>query len=178
VTTVRSIDALCDVLASGASEHDGEALDALAHHLQCAALLAESAPDDLELQVAGLVHDIASTVWPGRPATHARAGAQLVRPLLGARVAWLVGQHDQAKRYLVTTEPKYRDRLSETSVITLEAQGGLLEPGERAALEAAPDLDAALTLRRADDDAKVPGKAVPGLDTWRATLELVAATPG
>src|SRR6266545_6418790 len=93
-----SIDALFDVLASGAAEHDGEELDALAHHLQCAALLAERAPDDAELQVAGLVHDVASTVWPGRPDTHARAGAALVQPLLGERVAWLVGHHDQAKR--------------------------------------------------------------------------------
>jgi predicted HD phosphohydrolase len=176
VTTLRNIDGLCDVLASGAAGNDGEALDALAHHLQCAALLAERAPDDLELQVAGLVHDVASTVWPGRPATHARAGAALVEPLLGPRVAWLVGRHDQAKRYLVTTEPEYRDRLSETSVVTLEAQGGLLDAGELAALETAPDLDAALTLRRADDDAKVPGKAVPGLDTWRAALERVAVT--
>jgi predicted HD phosphohydrolase len=174
MTALRSIDALCDVLTSGASENDGETLDALAHHLQCAALLAERAPEDLELQVAGLVHDVASTVWPGRPATHARAGAALVQPLLGERVAWLVGRHDQAKRYLVTTEPEYRAHLSETSVITLEAQGGLLDPGERVALEAAPDLDAMLTLRRADDDAKVPGKTVPGLDTWRTALEKVA----
>jgi predicted HD phosphohydrolase len=178
-SALPDVDALVRVLAAGATEHDGEELDALAHHLQCAALLAERAPDDLELQVAGLVHDVASTVWPGRPATHARAGAALVEPLLGSRVAGLVGRHDQAKRYLVTTEPEYRDRLSATSIVTLEAQGGLLDPDERAALEAAPDLDAVLTLRRADDDAKVPGKVVPGLDTWRGALERVAANaPG
>lgn len=171
---LHDVAALLGVLASGAAEDDGEQVDALAHHLQCAALLAERAPDDLELQVAGLVHDVASTVWPGRPATHARAGAALVQPLLGERVAWLVGHHDQAKRYLVTTDPGYRDRLSETSVITLEAQGGLLDRDEQVALEGAPELDAVLTLRRADDDAKVPGRAVPGLDSWRGALEAVA----
>jgi predicted HD phosphohydrolase len=170
-----NVDAVVAVLTAGAREDDGEAVDALAHHLQCAALLRERAPDDVELQVAGLVHDVASTVWPGRPATHARAGAALVEPLLGARVAWLVGHHDQAKRYLVTTEPDYRARLSPTSVVTLEAQGGLLADDERAALAAEPDLDAALALRRADDDAKVPGRVVPGLDTWRATLEETVA---
>jgi len=175
-SAVPDIDALVGVLASGTAEDDGERLDALAHHLQCAALLAERAPDDLELQVAGLVHDVASTVWPGRPATHARAGAALVEPLLGGRVAWLVGQHDQAKRYLVTTDPEYRARLSEASVITLEAQGGLLDPDEQAALGAAPDFAAVLMLRRADDDAKVPGKSVPGLDTWRGPLDEVAVT--
>jgi predicted HD phosphohydrolase len=171
---LRDLDELVGVLEAGAAENDGEELDALAHHLQCAALLAERTPDDLELQVAGLVHDVASTVWPGRPATHARTGAALVEPLLGARVGWLVAHHDQAKRYLVTTEPSYRDRLSDNSVITLEAQGGLLDDDERRALEAAPDLDALLMLRRADDDAKVAGKQVPGLDTWHPTLARVA----
>jgi predicted HD phosphohydrolase len=172
--TLPDIDALLDLLAAGADEEDGEVLDALAHHLQCAALVAERSPDDLELQVAGLVHDVASTVWPRRPATHARAGAALVEPLLGARVAWLVGRHDQAKRYLVTTEPAYRERLSPTSVVTLEAQGGLLDDTERAALDAEPHLHALLVLRRADDDAKVPGRRVPGLDRWRPVLERVA----
>jgi predicted HD phosphohydrolase len=175
-TPLRDVESLVEVLAAGAREDDGEELDALAHHLQCAAVLAERAPGDVELQVAGLVHDVASTVWPARPATHARAGAALVEPLLGSRVAWLVGHHDEAKRYLVTTEPDYRARLSPTSVVTLEAQGGLLGDDERAALEAAPELDALLTLRRADDDAKVPGRSVPGLDTWRGALDSVAQT--
>ena len=173
-TPLRDVDSLVEVLAAGTHEDDGEELDALAHHLQCAAVLAERAPRDVELQVAGLVHDVASTVWPGRPATHARAGAALVEPLLGSRVAWLVGHHDEAKRYLVTTEPDYRDRLSATSVATLEAQGGLLGDDERAGLEAAPELDALLTLRRADDDAKVPGRRVPGLDSWRGVLDALA----
>jgi predicted HD phosphohydrolase len=172
----HDVDSLVEVLAAGAREDDGEDVDGLAHHLQCAAVLAERARDDAELQVAGLVHDIASTVWPGRPATHARAGAALVEPLLGPRVAWLVGHHDEAKRYLVTTEPGYRERLSPTSVVTLEAQGGLLLDDERAALEAAPDLDALLTLRRADDDAKILGRRVPGLETWRDALDSLAQT--
>ena len=168
---LRDVDSLVEVLAAGAREDDGEEVDALAHHLQCAAVLADRVRDDAELQIAGLVHDIASTVWPGRPATHARAGAALVEPLLGPRVAWLVGHHDEAKRYLVTTEPDYRERLSATSVVTLAAQGGMLADDERAAIEAAPDLDALLTLRRADDDAKVAGRQVPGLETWRGTLD-------
>jgi predicted HD phosphohydrolase len=172
---LHGVDALLDVVAAGVNEHDDEALDALAHHLQCAALLAERAPADPELQVAGLVHDVASTLWPGRPATHARVGGDLVEPLLGRRVAWLVANHDHAKRYLVTTDPAYRDHLSPTSIVTLEAQGGVLDERERAALDAAPDLDAVLVLRRADDDAKVPGRVVPGLERWRPVVEQVVA---
>jgi predicted HD phosphohydrolase len=171
---LRDVESLVEVLAAGAREDDGEDVDALAHHLQCAAVLADRVPGDAELHIAGLVHDIASTLWPGRPATHARAGAALVEPLLGPRVAWLVGHHDEAKRYLVTTEPDYRERLSSISVVTLEAQGGLLTDDECAALEAAPDLGSLLTLRRADDDAKVAGRLVAGLETWRGMLDEIA----
>jgi hypothetical protein len=38
------------------------------------------------------------------------------------------------------------------------------------ALTGAPDLDALLELRRADDDAKVRGRVVPGLDAWEPLL--------
>jgi predicted HD phosphohydrolase len=172
------VDALVGVLADGRRERDGEELDGLAHHLQCAELLARRAPDDVELQVAGLVHDVASTIWPGQPATHARAGAELVVELLGPRVAWLVGHHDAAKRYLVSVDPGYRSCLSEYSLITLDEQGGVLDDAERRSMEAEADLDALLTLRRADDAAKVRGRSVPGLDRWVPLLDEVAARRG
>ncbi len=54
--------------------------------------------------------------------------------------------------------------------MTLEAQGGLMDETEVAALAAAPDLEALLELRRADDDAKVVGRTVPTLETWRPLL--------
>ena len=45
---------------------------------------------------------------------------------------------------------------------------------EVAAFATIADLDAVLALRRADDDAKVPGRDVPDLAGWRAALERVA----
>ena len=84
-----------------------------------------------------------------------------MRPLLGDRVAALVGGHDQAKRYLVTTDASYRDCLSPRSIATLRGQGGLLDPTERVAFEQRPEFDALLALRRADDAAKDRGRAVP-----------------
>lgn len=172
-TSIADVDALFTVLASGARHTDAEDVDLLAHGLQCAAILAHTASDDPALQVAGLVHDVGTVLWPGRPRTHARAGAAAVARLLGERVAWLVGQHDQAKRYLVTVDPEYRARLSPVSVFTLEAQGGLLDDDERTRLEAEPWLDDVLTLRRADDEAKVPGRLVPDLSHWRPVVEVV-----
>jgi predicted HD phosphohydrolase len=173
--SIADVDALFAALESGVREADAEDVDLLAHGLQCAAILGETAPDNPALQVAGLVHDVGTILWPGRPRTHARAGAAAVAPLLGERVAWLVGHHDQAKRYLVTVDPAYQSRLSEGSVITLDAQGGLLDDDELARLETEPWLEDLLTLRRADDAAKVPGRRVPVLSKWRPLVEAVAS---
>ena len=172
---IASVDGLLDLLDGARHRTDGEPVDLLAHALQCAATLERHAPDDLELQVAGLVHDLGTVIEPDRPATHARTGAHAVRPLLGARVADLVAGHDQAKRYLVTVDARYREHLTARSVATLRSQGGLLDPEERAAFAAGPHADALLSLRRADDGAKEPGEIVPGLEHWTLTLYAVAA---
>ena len=174
--TIDDVDALFAVLESGAGETDKEDVDLLSHGLQCAALLADAAFDDPALQVAGLVHDVGTVLWPDRPRTHARAGAAAVTGLLGERVGWLVGHHDEAKRYLVTVDPGYTAQLSAGSVRTLEVQGGRLDDAERARLEAEPWLHDVLTLRRADDAAKVPGRDVPPLPHWRPVVETVAAS--
>jgi predicted HD phosphohydrolase len=172
--SIGDVDTLLATLEAGAGATDAEDVDLLAHGLQCAAILSAVAPDDQELQVAGLVHDVGTVLWPDRPRTHARAGAAAVADLLGERTAWLVAHHDEAKRYLVTVEPDYKARLSLGSVRTLEVQGGCLDDAERARLEAAPGLADLLTLRRADDDAKVPGRAVPDLAHWRPVVEAVS----
>lgn len=163
-------DELVTLLAAGEQHADEERVDLLAHSLQCAALLAARFPEDRELQLAGLVHDVGTVLQPGDPEGHASTGAAAVAPLLGRRVAWLVSWHADAKRYLVTTDATYRDRLSARSLVTLEVQGGLMSETAVAALAVAPDLDALLALRRADDDAKVPDRVVPGLDAWRPLL--------
>ena len=178
-TTARrlaGVAGLLELLDAGRLEHDGEAVDLLDHGLQCAAHLERVAPDDLELQIAGLVHDVGTVLEPGRAATHAATGADAIRPLLGARVATLVEGHELAKRYLVTVDARYRDRLSPRSRQTLRDQGGLMDPEERAAFLTRPDADALVVLRRADDAAKDSTARVPGLDHWTLALYAVAAT--
>lgn len=173
---LASIDGLLELLDAGRQASDGEPVDLLAHGLQCAAVLEQTAPGDLELQVAGLVHDLGAVLEPNQPATHARTGARAVHDLLGGRVAALVAGHDLAKRYLVTVDARYRACLSPRSVATLRSQGGLLDPEERTAFTDRPDADALVALRRADDGAKTPGAAVPGIDHWTLVLYTVAAT--
>jgi predicted HD phosphohydrolase len=154
---------------------DGDPLPVLDHGLQCAALLAQQFPDDEELQVAGLVHDVGHRLSPGAAAAHGVIAAHALRDLLGERVAALVELHVPAKRYLVTVDPNYRGALSTGSTISLGRQGGELSADERAGLEANPHLADALTLRRCDERAKDPTAAVDGLDRWRPVIERVAA---
>jgi len=154
---------------------DGDPLPVLDHGLQCAALLADQFPEDVELQVAGLVHDVGHRLSPGASAAHGVIAADAVRGLLGERVAALVELHVPAKRYLVTVDPSYRDGLSDGSAISLARQGGRLSNDERVALEANPHLADALSLRRCDERAKDPTTKVDGLDRWRPSVERVAA---
>jgi predicted HD phosphohydrolase len=177
VSRIASVDDLIAVLERGTTLDDGEGVDLLAHSLQCAANLEVDAPDDAELQVAGLLHDVGTILAPGHPKTHARTGAAAVRDLFGTRVAELVLRHDVAKRYLVTTDPDYRRKLSPQSIATLAVQGGELDTDELRDFDALPVRDACVTLRRADDAAKVSGRVVPGLDHWQPVLERVRA-PG
>jgi predicted HD phosphohydrolase len=175
-----SVDELFGALDASRSADDEGGLSILEHCLQCAALLAAARPDDVELQVAGLVHDLG---WLERTpggwtlrfdAAHDGEGRGLVEGLLGPRVGRLVGGHVAAKRFLLATDPTYRALLSARSETTLEFQGGVMAPDEVEEFAARPESDDLVTLRRADDAAKVRGKVVPGLDSWRAVVEQIA----
>lgn len=149
-------------------------LSILHHGLQCAAHLRDSDPDDPELQVAGLLHDVGHVLMPGCEDIHGTVGAAFVRPVFGDRVAVLVESHVPAKRFLVTVDQSYRARLSEGSTRTLVAQGEAMTADELARFRSSPSFDAAVGLRRADEAAKDPRAEVPGLDDWLPTLETVA----
>ena len=150
---------------------DGDPLPILDHSLQCAALLATEFPDDHELQVAGLVHDIGHRITPGESARHGVIAAEAVRGLLGDRIAALVELHVPAKRYLVTVDPAYRETLSDGSTISLARQGGAMSQSERTEFERSPYANDALVLRRCDEGAKVVGLDVDGLSRWRPIVE-------
>jgi predicted HD phosphohydrolase len=183
LATPVDLDELLDLLEEGVAYDDAEQVDLLSHSLQCAAALTSLAPNDLELHVAGLVHDIGHIVFArsegghtaeDEDAHHANVGAAIAAPLFGDRVAFLVRHHVDAKRYLVSHDPTYADVLSPRSMQSLAAQGGALTANEFAVLDRSHDLDALVTLRRADDAAKVPGAAVPGLLSWLPVLRTVA----
>ena len=174
ITHFATIDALEAFLGATAGvQSEAPGLQELDHSLQCAAELEVLAPDDLELQIAGLVHDVGHGL--GHISVHAEVGAEAVRGLLGDRVAGLIALHVDAKRYLVATDETYVAKLSPVSVATLRLQGGGMDAAEIATFEANPLAHGAVLLRRADEAAKVPGRAVPGLDHWLPALRKVAA---
>ena len=176
-----SVDELFSALHAARDADDEGGLSILDHGLQCAELIRAARPDDVALQVAGLVHDLgwlerAAGRLDAAPRRRARRRRQPTRATRARpRVAFLVGGHVAAKRYLLATDAAYRALLSARSETTLAFQGGVMEPDETEAFEAIPEWEDLVALRRADDAAKVRGKAVPGLDDWAAAVEKVAA---
>lgn len=154
----RDLEDLVTALAAGGASPAGretsERCTQLEHALQCASLLRHAFPEDEELQVAGLLHDIGHVLHPGAPELHGRIGATWIAGLLGDRIASLVELHVDAKRYLISTDPAYRDRLSATSAHTLLAQGDVMTPSEIDTFLGNPHHRDAIVLRRADEGAK------------------------
>src|SRR5262249_61640332 len=110
-----------------------------------------------EVVLAALLHDIGHLVArtpDGPDGHHGHEGAELLRPWVPARVAWLVEHHVVAKRYLCTVNPSYAERLSPASVRSLAAQGAGLDLEQRLALETRPWFADAVPSRRWDGEAK------------------------
>lgn len=158
----------------------GEAVDQLQHALQCAAL-ARAEGHGPEVVVAALLHDVGRSPVALRDlrtagvtgSEHGYLAGVWLRPLVGERVAWLAEQHVPAKRYLVATNPEYRETLSDTSKRTLERQGGPMSVEEVAAFERHPGWRDAVELRRWDDLGKDPDAKVPPLEAYEEDLRAV-----
>ena len=160
-----------DLTAAG--ENGGYSL--LEHLLQCAHVLAACRPDDDELAVAGLVHDLGHVLGDGGEDRHGEVAADFLRPLLGDRVADLVALHVPAKRYLMAVADGYGELLSPASAASLSDQGSAMSVDEQRSFETHPRAADAVLLRKADDLAKQAGRPVPGLDRWWPLLEDLVA---
>jgi predicted HD phosphohydrolase len=176
-----SVDEIVAVVAAGEARplSPDQTVTQLDHALQTGAILRRDHPDDIELAVAGLVHDIGQLLPEARDETHAVEGAAAVRAALGERVAGIVALHVEAKRYLVATDGHYEERLAGDSVVSLGRQGGAFTSGEASAFLLRPWASDAVTLRRADDRGKVVrGLGVHALDQWVLLLREVSEKSG
>jgi gamma-butyrobetaine dioxygenase len=162
------------------ARHSGERISQLHHALQCAGLARAAGADD-DLVLTALLHDIGHLVRDRAPVSdgqeenadhhHGHEGADLARPFVPARVAWLIEHHVVAKRYLCTVEPGYAAGLSPASARSFVAQGGALPAWEVEQLEEQPWFADAVRVRRWDDLAKDPAAVVPPLADYVRLLE-------
>jgi len=87
---------------------------------------------------------------------HEKLGADFLRSQgFSEKIAQLVQNHVEAKRYLTFRYPEYYEKLSEASKRTLEFQGGRMTAEEAAAFEADPLYELHIKLRRWDEGAKL-----------------------
>jgi predicted HD phosphohydrolase len=105
-------------------------------------------------------------------------GAAYLGDLYSRAVTAPIALHVRAKRYLCAVDPSYHAGLSAGSQRSLVLQGGPMTADEVAAFERLNGADDAVRLRRWDDEGKVVGLAVPGLEAYRKHLDRAAARAG
>ena len=164
--------------AKGDAAYIGEPVSQTEHALQ-AAWSAEQAGANSALIAAAFLHDVGHLLHD-LPEDCAHHGIDDAHEVRGAR--WLerhfrpevtepVRLHVPAKRFLCSTDPEYMKQLSEASVLSLKLQGGPYTQEEVAKFRQNPFAEAAVTLRRYDEEAKIKDLVTPDLEHFRPYLE-------
>jgi [1-hydroxy-2-(trimethylamino)ethyl]phosphonate dioxygenase len=175
---MRTLDLLTDLFArAGSMSYFGEPVSQLEHALQTAHL-AERAGSSPALITAALLHDIGhllhglgeSIAEQQMDGLHEAVGAAWLERHFGPEVSVPVRLHVAAKRYLCAVEPAYAAALSPASQRSLQLQGGPLSPEEQRRFQENPHATAAISLRRWDDEAKLPGRQVAEWEHYRPIL--------
>jgi len=175
------VDRIAELFAGeGARSYLGEDVSIAVHMLQAGALAEASGAAD-SLVAAALLHDVGHFEAVSPRVTHAQqreaidfrhqdSGADWLARWFPADVTEPVRLHVLAKRYLCAVEPDYLAQLSPASVHTLALQGGPLTGVEVHRFASLPHAQAAVNVRRWDDQAKDPRLATPAFDHFRKLL--------
>lgn len=159
--TVEEIFALYEKF--GNADYIGEPVSQLEHMSQSAQLAISEGFDD-EVILAAFFHDIGhicvmnnfeNSMERYGVKSHEKIGADYLRTKgFPERVAKLVENHVQAKRYLTFKFPEYLNSLSEASMVTLGFQGGIMTEEEATAFEKDPLFETSIRMRKWDELAK------------------------
>lgn len=174
------VDTILDLFnMHGASAYLGEPVSQQEHALQAAYLATrDQAPD--ALIAAALLHDIGHLLTLDETAAergidqfHEEQASAWLAAHFDRDVTEPIRLHVMAKRYLCI-DPEYLRALSPASLHSLKLQGGPLSDVEKLRFEEHPYHKDAVRLRRWDDEAKVPGWAVPELIEYESLLRRLA----
>ncbi len=147
----------------GNEDYIGEPVSQIEHMSQSAQLALEGGYDD-EVVLAAFFHDIGHICVSRNKEndmggfgikSHEKIGADFLREKgFSEKIAQLVENHVQAKRYLTFKYPEYFQNLSEASKKTLGFQGGAMTGKEASAFEENPLFDLSIKMRQWDEQAK------------------------
>eukprot|EP00040_Diaphanoeca_grandis_P010724 m.54955 g.54955 ORF g.54955 m.54955 type:complete len:233 (-) comp21998_c0_seq2:175-873(-) len=185
----------CAVIAkvfadNGGNDYIGEPISIIEHSLQAASLARAKFPNDTELHIAALLHDVGHMLGTDEQSEtadmdgcgvmhHEELGAQFALKLgLSERVANLIRSHVAAKRYLCWKSPEYHAKLSDASKTTLKFQGGPMNDMEGEEWERSPDLKLYIAMRKWDEAAKVKNLKVARLESYFPVIEELVSSGG
>jgi phosphonate degradation associated HDIG domain protein len=148
----------------GQADYIGEPVSQIEHMSQ-SAQLAIDGDYEAEVVLAAFFHDIGHICVQANDEqsmagfgvkSHEKIGADFLRAKgFPERIAKLVENHVQAKRYLTYKFPSYFQNLSEASRMTLEYQGGVMNKQEAETFESDPLFELSILLRKWDEEAKI-----------------------
>ena len=159
----------------GNDDYIGEPVSQIEHMSQAAQLAIDEGFDD-EVVLAAFFHDIGhlcaaipeNSMGGYGVKSHGDIGAEyLLKKGFSKRVAQLVQNHVQAKRYLTYRQPSYYDSLSEASKKTLVYQGGKMTEEEAVRFEMDPLFEASIRMRKWDELAKEEHVSLISLEELR-----------
>src|SRR6478609_9433401 len=147
----------------GDEDYDGEPVSQTSHMIQCATLSMNKG-EDTELVLGAFLHDIGHLLKHEQQTeamgdygvvNHEGIGADYLRTKgFSERICAVVEKHVDAKRYLVSAQPGYREKLSEASLQTLIWQGGPMNEDEVASFKQHPYFNDIIKVRLWDEAAK------------------------
>jgi putative nucleotidyltransferase with HDIG domain len=165
----------------GAYDYIGERMTQTQHAEQCAAL-ANKHGCDIRVIIAALLHDIGHLIGIEQGLEemiglgiikHEKVGANYLRSLgMDEMVCILIENHVNVKRYLITKNPDYYNKLSNASKQTFDKyQGGKMSDDEVKDFELNPYFKEILLLRSFDDAGKVEDLEVAEFHTYMDMVE-------
>jgi len=162
----------------GPEAYLGESVS-MADHMEQSAACAVAEGASNAVVVASLLHDIGhfSGEFPldaleqGIDNYHQDSGAKILAQFYPADISEPVRLHVAAKRYLCAVDSEYFAKLSPASVNSLHLQGGKMSDAEIQQFEATAHHQAAIQLRRYDDEGKVAGLTIRKIAHYRELLQ-------